>query len=271
MTIGALRTMYVKKVKPVWRNEKLPDLDQGARGLIDVIIRVGGQGPAEEGGAKVDGDWGEPDHEEAEGDALGVVSHHLQCLQVPVLDVRGQHWAGVQDRGEEVHLNQQQVSSAAVWAGAQGCYEWIILQLLEYFQSLEQTISPECAALWREDLTLNIKQECDTHFRIPHSTARVFSTSIYLAHSLVPSQGQGQLLTGYLVVLELWTNRQFCVKLADGRLGGHSSIHSIAMSCLDVTVLTVTRSRNVVSTREHLLREVFKKNKCEKFPLTFHR
>ena len=48
--------MYVKKVKPLWRNEKLPDLDQGARGLIDVIIRVGGQGPAEEGGAKVDGD-----------------------------------------------------------------------------------------------------------------------------------------------------------------------------------------------------------------------
>lgn len=58
-----------------------------------------------EGGAEVDGDGGEPDHEEAEGDALRVVPHHLQGVQVAILDIRGQHRAGVQDGGQEVHLS----------------------------------------------------------------------------------------------------------------------------------------------------------------------
>ena len=56
-------------------------------------------------GAEVDGDRGEPDHEEAEGDALGVVPHHLQGVQVAILDIGGQHRAGVQDCGQEVHLD----------------------------------------------------------------------------------------------------------------------------------------------------------------------
>ena len=58
----------------------------------------------EEGRAEIDGDGGEPDHEEAEGDALGVVPHHLQGVQVAILDIGGQHRAGVQDGGQEVHL-----------------------------------------------------------------------------------------------------------------------------------------------------------------------
>ena len=58
----------------------------------------------EEGGAEVDGDGGEPDHEEAECDALGVVPHHLQGVQVAILDIGGQHRAGVQHGGQEVHL-----------------------------------------------------------------------------------------------------------------------------------------------------------------------
>ena len=63
----------------------------------------------EEGGAEVDGDWRKPDHEEAEGDALGVVPHHLEGVQVAILDVRGQHRAGVQDGGQEVHLESEAV------------------------------------------------------------------------------------------------------------------------------------------------------------------
>ena len=59
----------------------------------------------QESGAEVDGDRGEPDHEEAEGDALGVVPHHLQGVQVAILDIGGQHRAGVQDGGQEVHLD----------------------------------------------------------------------------------------------------------------------------------------------------------------------
>ena len=43
----------------------------------------------EEGRAEIDGDRGEPDHKEAKGDALGVVPHHLQGVQVTVLDVCG--------------------------------------------------------------------------------------------------------------------------------------------------------------------------------------
>ena len=62
----------------------------------------------QEGRAEIDGDRGEPDHEEAKGDALGVVPHHLQGVQVTVLDVCGQHRAGVQDGGQEIHLERQQ-------------------------------------------------------------------------------------------------------------------------------------------------------------------
>ena len=70
----------------------------------------------EEGRAEIDGDGGEPDHEEAEGDALGVVPHHLQGVQVTVLDVCRQHRAGVQNGGEEVYLEQQQVGRYRICA-----------------------------------------------------------------------------------------------------------------------------------------------------------
>ena len=70
----------------------------------------------EEGRAEINGDGGEPDHEEAEGDALGVVPHHLQGVQVTVLDVCRQHRAGVQNSGEEVYLEQQQVGRYRICA-----------------------------------------------------------------------------------------------------------------------------------------------------------
>ena len=81
-----------------------PHLHQRARGLVDVEVSVGGQRAAEEGGSEVDGDGGEPDHEEAECDALRGVAPHLPHLQLPLLQLRGDHRRGVQHRGQEVHL-----------------------------------------------------------------------------------------------------------------------------------------------------------------------
>ena len=48
-------------------------LDDGTRWFRHEVIRVGSQASAEEGGAQVDGDAGEPDHEESEEDALTAV------------------------------------------------------------------------------------------------------------------------------------------------------------------------------------------------------
>ena len=48
-------------------------LDNGARWSCHNIVRVSSQATAEEGGAQVDGDAGEPDHEQGEHDALVVV------------------------------------------------------------------------------------------------------------------------------------------------------------------------------------------------------
>lgn len=47
-----------------------------------MIVSIGCQGSTEEGGAQVDGDGGEPDHEQAEGDALRVVRDHLHRVDV---------------------------------------------------------------------------------------------------------------------------------------------------------------------------------------------
>ena len=57
-------------------------LHQRARGLVDVEVGVGGQRAAEEGGSEVDGDGGEPDHEETKGDTLRVVRHHLYGVNI---------------------------------------------------------------------------------------------------------------------------------------------------------------------------------------------
>ena len=48
-------------------------LNDGTRWSCHNIVRVSGQATAEEGGAQVDGDAGEPDHEQGEHDALVVV------------------------------------------------------------------------------------------------------------------------------------------------------------------------------------------------------
>ena len=45
----------------------------GTRWLQNDVIRVGCQASTQEGGAQVDSDAGEPDHEEGEEDALTVV------------------------------------------------------------------------------------------------------------------------------------------------------------------------------------------------------
>ena len=48
-------------------------LHQRTRGLIDMFVCVGCQGSTEEGWTEVDGDGGEPDHEETKADTLRVV------------------------------------------------------------------------------------------------------------------------------------------------------------------------------------------------------
>ena len=50
-----------------------PDLNQRTGRLQHVGVSVGGESPAEEGGSEVDGDGGEPDHEETKADTLRVV------------------------------------------------------------------------------------------------------------------------------------------------------------------------------------------------------
>ena len=57
-------------------------LHQRTGGLVDMFVCVGGQGSAEEGGAEVDGDGGEPDHEETKADTLRVVRHHLNSVDI---------------------------------------------------------------------------------------------------------------------------------------------------------------------------------------------
>ena len=62
-------------------------------------VSVGGQRPAEEGGAEVDGDAGEPDHEQAEGDALrAVLQERESVLRVLVRKDGGV----IEDRGQQV-------------------------------------------------------------------------------------------------------------------------------------------------------------------------
>ena len=58
----------------------LSDLDEGTWRLQHVRVSVGGQRPAEEGGTEVDGDAGEPDHEQAEGDALRAVLQERESV-----------------------------------------------------------------------------------------------------------------------------------------------------------------------------------------------
>ena len=73
----------------------------GAGGLQENVISVGGKASTEEGGPQVDGDAGEPDHEESEHDALFVVAEHQSHVLRGVLG----HDGGVVDhRGQQTNL-----------------------------------------------------------------------------------------------------------------------------------------------------------------------
>ena len=63
------------------------NLDKRTAWFVDMIVSIGCQSSTEEGGAQVDCDGGEPDHEETEGDTLGVVLDNLQGLHVGLLEV----------------------------------------------------------------------------------------------------------------------------------------------------------------------------------------
>ena len=102
-----------------------PHLDQRTGRLQHVGISVGGESSAEEGGSEVDGDGGEPDHEEAECDALRGVAPHLPHLQLPLLQLRGDHRRGVQHRGQEVHLGSFHIEDTMVSRREIGTYRVI--------------------------------------------------------------------------------------------------------------------------------------------------
>ena len=55
-------------------------LHQRTGRLVDMFVSIGCQGSTEEGGAEVDGDGGEPDHEQTKADALGTVLQERQCV-----------------------------------------------------------------------------------------------------------------------------------------------------------------------------------------------
>ena len=73
----------------------------GAGGLQQNVISVGGQASTEEGGAQVDGDAGEPDHEESEHDALPVVAQHQSHVLRGVLRHNG---SVVDHRSQQTNL-----------------------------------------------------------------------------------------------------------------------------------------------------------------------
>lgn len=76
-------------------------LDHRARRACVDLIRVGRQAPAEECGAQVDSDRGEPDHEQGEQAALaGVGEEEADVLRA----VLGNYGSAVQHRGEEAYL-----------------------------------------------------------------------------------------------------------------------------------------------------------------------
>ena len=71
--------------------------DDGAGRLQEDFISVGCQASTEKGGAEVDGDAGEPDHEESEHDALPVVAQHQSNVLGGVL---GHNGSVVDHRGQ---------------------------------------------------------------------------------------------------------------------------------------------------------------------------
>ena len=76
-------------------------LDHRTRGTGVDLIRVGCQAAAEEGGPEVDGDRGEPDHEQGEQAALAGVGEEEADVLSAVL---GNYGSAVQHRGEEAYL-----------------------------------------------------------------------------------------------------------------------------------------------------------------------
>ena len=75
--------------------------DDGAGGLQENVVSVGRQASTEKGGAQVDGDAGEPDHEESEHDALPVVAQHQSNVLGGVL---GHNGSVVDHRGQQTNL-----------------------------------------------------------------------------------------------------------------------------------------------------------------------
>ena len=84
----------VEGVVPVWAE------DDGTWRLQQDVVSIGRQAPAEEGGAEVHCDGGEPDHEESEHDALAVIAQHQSEVLLLVL----RHDGSVVDDGrQEAH------------------------------------------------------------------------------------------------------------------------------------------------------------------------
>ena len=97
-----LCSMYLGKFyQPCHLTSPVGALDHGAGGRRQDVIRVGGQAPAQEGRAEVDGDGGEPDHEQREHAALA----RVRVEEADVLGaVLGHYRGAVENRGEETNL-----------------------------------------------------------------------------------------------------------------------------------------------------------------------
>ena len=75
--------------------------DDGTGRLQEDVVSVGCQASTEEGGPQVDGDAGEPDHEEGEHDARPVIAQHQTQVLGGVLG----HNGGVVDHsGQQTNL-----------------------------------------------------------------------------------------------------------------------------------------------------------------------
>ena len=83
-------------------------LNDGTRWSCHNIVRVSGQATAEEGGAQVDGDAGEPDHEQGEHDALVVVTRQEADVLRSVL--LRKYRGAVQNRRQHSYLRKMNYS-----------------------------------------------------------------------------------------------------------------------------------------------------------------
>ena len=112
-------------------------LDHRTRGTGVDLIRVCCQAAAEEGGPEVDGDRGEPDHEQGEQAALAGVGEEEADVFGAVL---GSDGSAVEHRGEEAYLVCQQSMQLLQYLLSRSYYGFIMTSIYLGMLPTKQTL-----------------------------------------------------------------------------------------------------------------------------------